>query len=132
MHITHFETGLFLKSEVYNMIQVYGIPNCDSVRKALLWLKQHKVDFTFHDFKKEGITAAELKKWSAKVGWEMLLNKKSTTWRGLSAHEQSVTTQAVAVQRMKQYPSLIKRPVIVYGEELMVGYNEEAYTKKFK
>lgn len=114
------------------MIHVYGIPNCDSVKKALQWLKHQDLAFTFHNFRTDGITAALLKRWSAKAGWEVLLNKKSTTWRGLTPEEQDVTTQAGAVQLMKQYPSLIKRPVIEYNNELLVGYNEEAYTKHLK
>lgn len=114
------------------MIHVYGIPSCDSVRKAQQWLKKHRKQFVFHDFRSEGVTTAMLKKWSAAVGWEVLLNKKSTTWRSLPPEAQDVTTQAKAVQLMNQHPTLIKRPVIEYESGIVVGYNEEAYTKNLK
>ncbi len=90
------------------------------------WFKKNKLGIIFHDYKKEGIRKEKLTAWSKQVGWEILLNKKSTTWRGLSAEEQNkITSQAAAIQLMKQQTSIIKRPVIEASGKLIVGFNEE-------
>lgn len=114
------------------MIHIYGIPNCDSVKKAIQWIKANKLDFTFHDFRIEEITSSKLKKWTNKVGWDVLLNKKSTTWRGLSVEEQSVSNNTQAIKLMVKYLTLIKRPVIEFNDSLLVGFNEEAYSQHLK
>lgn len=112
---------------------IYGIPNCDSVKKAITWLKKEKLDFTFHNFRESGITATKLNAWSKQVGWEKLLNKKSTTWRNLSPGQQAaVTSQSSAVQVMLTHHSIIKRPVIEHKEKLIVGYNETQYAEELK
>ncbi len=112
---------------------VYGIPNCDSVKKATLWLKKEKIDFTFHNFREAGITAARLNTWSKLAGWEKLLNKKSTTWRNLTPEQQAaVTSQKTAVQVMLTHHSIIKRPVIEHKEKIVVGYNESLYEQQLK
>ncbi|HTN07040.1 Spx/MgsR family RNA polymerase-binding regulatory protein [Agriterribacter sp.] len=112
---------------------VYGIPNCDSVKKAILWLKKEKIDFTFHNFRESGITAAKLNAWSKQVGWEQVLNKKSTTWRNLTPGQQAaITNQKAAVQVMLTHHSIIKRPVIEYSGKIMVGYNEARYVQELK
>lgn len=112
---------------------VYGIPNCDSVKKATVWLKNKKLAFTFHNFRESGITAAKLNAWCKQVGWELLLNKKSTTWHGLTPEQQAaVTTQKAAVQVMQTHHSIIKRPVIEYNGKIIVGYNEARYEQEFK
>ena len=116
----------------YSMI-IYGIPNCDSVKKATTWLKKEKIDFTFHNFRESGITAKKLNVWSRQVGWEKLLNKKSTTWRSLSPEQQAaVTSQSAAVQVMLTHHSIIKRPVIEHNGKLIVGYNETQYAEELK
>lgn len=112
---------------------IYGIPNCDTTKLALKWLKDHKVDFSFHDYKKGGITKDKLEEWCKQVGWETLLNKKSTTWRGLTAKEQAATTdQSAAIKIMIENNSIIKRPVIEGSNKLIVGFNEENYSKQLK
>lgn len=112
---------------------VYGIPNCDSVKKATVWLKKEKLTFTFHNFRESGITAAKLNAWCKQVGWELLLNKKSATWRGLTPEQQAaVTTQKAAVQVMQTHHSIIKRPVIEHNGTIIVGYNEARYEQEFK
>ena len=94
-------------------MKVYGIPNCNTVKKALDWLKENYVEYEFHDFKKQGITKEKLKEWSIYAGWEKLVNKKGTTWRALPAEEQQkVTNESVAIELMIEKPSVIKRPVI--------------------
>jgi Spx/MgsR family transcriptional regulator len=116
------------------MYIVYGIPNCDTVKKVFTWLQAHKIPYQFHDYKKEGITPAQLKKWSEQVGWEILLNKKSTTWRELDATTQaSILNEKAAVQLMAKHTSIIKRPVIEKnGEVMAVGFNETAYQNIFQ
>jgi len=114
-------------------LTVYGIPNCDTVKRTMDWLRQHKIVFTFHDYKKEGISKEKLAKWSKQVGWEVLLNKKSTTWKALPASEQEkVTSQATAIELMTGNTSIIKRPVIESGHILIVGFTETEYIKQLK
>jgi len=114
-------------------ITIYGIPNCDVVKKTLTWFKQRPVTIVFHDFRKDGISNNLLKAWSAAVKWETLLNKKSTTWRELSAAEQEkVTSESTAIQLMMDNPTLIKRPVIDFGKGITVGYNETEFLNHLK
>ncbi|MES1226902.1 MAG: ArsC family reductase, partial [Bacteroidota bacterium] len=116
-----------------NSMTVYGIPNCDTIKKTTDWLKKNKIDFSFHDYKKEGITKAKLATWSEKVGWETILSKKSTTWRELSAEEQAkIKSQSAAIKVMMENNSIIKRPVIEAGDKLLVGFNEEQFIKQLK
>ncbi len=116
------------------MYKVYGIPNCDTVKKALTWLKDHNIPFEFHNYKTEGITAEKLKVWSKQVGWEVLLNKKSTTWKGIDpAVQATVTSVKNAVSLMKENTSLIKRPVIELNNEVVgVGFDAASYEEKFR
>jgi len=112
---------------------VYGLPNCDMTQKALGWLKKNKIDIAFHDYKTEGITKEKLSAWSKKKSWEILLNKRSTTWRSLIAAEQEkVKSEADAINLMIKQNSIIKRPVIEYNNQLIVGFNQEEYEKAFK
>jgi len=112
---------------------VYGIPNCDTVKKSLDWLKKNKIDYEFHDYKKSGITKAKLEAWSKKVGWEVLVNKKGTTWRKLTREDQEkITTQSAAIKVMMENNSIIKRPVVEAGEKLLVGFNETDFIKQLK
>ena len=116
------------------MYIVYGIPNCDTVKKTLNWLKAHKIDYQFHDYKKEGVTAARLKSWCKQKGWEVFLNKKGTTWRGIDAAIQAtITNEKNAIKLMSEYHSVIKRPVIEKDETVVaVGFDEAAYQNIFK
>lgn len=112
---------------------VYGIPTCTSVRRAIAWLNRSGIAFTFHDFKKSGITAARLNTWSKEVGWEPLLNKKSTTWRELDAGQKALAVnQKGAIQVMQSNPGLIKRPVIEYEDGIIVGFNESQYEENLR
>ena len=113
---------------------VYGIKNCDTVKKALTWLKAKGIDFEFHDYKTQGISETKLKVWCEQVGWETLLNKKGTTWRKLDeASQASVTNAASAIKIMVANTSVIKRPVIEKnGKVLVVGFDEVVYGEKVK
>jgi arsenate reductase len=116
-----------------NMI-VYGIPNCNTVKKARVWLEENGFDIEFHDFKKKGISVEKLNEWCDAFGWETVLNKKGTTWRGLTKEAQDgITDQASAVALLVQHTSAIKRPVIeVDGEPLLISFSEAAYEKALK
>ncbi|MDE3236032.1 MAG: ArsC family reductase [Bacteroidota bacterium] len=113
-------------------ITVYGIPNCNTVKKAIDWLNEQALAFQFHNYKKEGITKTKLKEWSKIVGWETLLNKKGTTWRGLDAEKQAgIGSEKTAIDLMAEQCSIIKRPVIeINGQLALVGFNEEEYKTK--
>ena len=107
---------------------VYGIPNCDTVKKARTWLTDQGLNAAFHDFKKQGVPEAQLDTWLAELGWETLLNRKGTTWRGLDAATQALAKDAASAQQlMLQWPSLVKRPVVVKGQQVVVGVNPEAW-----
>jgi len=108
-------------------LEMYAIPNCNTVKKARVWLNEHGFDYTFHDYKKEGITAEQLNHWCEQVGWELLLNKRGTTWRKLSDDAKQDINQGKAVALMVQYPSMIKRPVLLHGETILVGFSEADY-----
>ena len=111
---------------------VYGIPNCDTTKKAMTLLKKHKVDFSFHDYKQQGITAKKLEAWCEKMGWETVLNKRSTTWRELDEAEQKkVINQPAAIKLMMKNNSIIKRPIMEVDNKLLVGFNETEYNKFF-
>ncbi len=112
---------------------LFGIPNCNTVKKATDWLKENNITYHFHDYKKQGIDAATLKSWCSQVGWEILLNKKGTTWRGLDGATQAATTnQKKAVQVMIENPSIIKRPVIEHdGKILAIGFDTDKYKAAF-
>ena len=108
-------------------ITLYGIPNCDTTKKVMNWLKKNNIAYAFHDYKQEGITKAKLEAWSKKAGWETVFNKRSTTWRELPAVEQNkVTDQSSAIKVMIENNSIIKRPIIESRGELIIGYNEGA------
>ncbi|MBT0587296.1 ArsC family reductase [Alteromonas oceanisediminis] len=115
-------------------ITVYGIKQCDSVKKAQKWFAQHGVEYQFHDFRSDGLSSEWLVQVEAKVGWETLLNKRSTTFRELDDANKSALTQAKALQLMSQHPTLIKRPVVVHGEleKVVVGFKADHYEQEFK
>ncbi|GAC1444133.1 MAG: ArsC family reductase [Sediminibacterium sp.] len=115
------------------MYMIYGIPNCDTVKKTLNWFKEHKLDHAFHDYKKKGISATQLKTWCRQLGWEPLLNKKGTTWRKLpEAIQVSITSEAKAIALMAHETSIIKRPVIERGDNVVtVGFDERVYREIF-
>lgn len=112
---------------------VYGIPNCDTTKKAIALLKKHQVDFYFHDYKQLGITMQKLEGWCEKAGWEIILNKRSTTWRELDEAEQKkVINQPAAVKLMMKNNSIIKRPIIEFDKQIVVGFNEDEIKRAIK
>jgi len=112
------------------MTTLYGIPNCDTVKRARAWLDDHGVSYRFHDFRKAGVPEAELDRWLAAPGWEALVNRRGTTWRGLDeATRQSVVDAPSARAVLLAHPSLIKRPVVNWGPErdVTTGFDAERW-----
>ncbi|KHK92476.1 ArsC family reductase [Novosphingobium malaysiense] len=105
-------------------IAFYGIPNCDTVKKARKWLEGQGIDYTFHDYKKEGADPAKLQSWIAQAGWEKVLNRAGTTFRKLPDEEKSDLDGDKAVRIMQANPSTIKRPVVEYDGGLLVGFKQ--------
>ena len=114
------------------MTLLYGIPNCDTVKKARAWLAERGVEVVFHDYKKQGVPEAELRAWVKRLGWEALLNRKGTTWRKLDAATQAGVVDAdSAIALMLAQPSVIRRPVLVRGDALRVGFDAADWVKLF-
>ena len=112
---------------------LYGIPNCDTVKKARTWLAEHGHDFTFHDFKKQGLERATVAAWLAQLDWEVLVNRKGTTWRGLpDERKAAVVDKASALALMLEFPSVVKRPVLEGAGATSVGFSPAMYADKFK
>ena len=113
-------------------ITIYGIPNCDTMKKARAWLEGHGVPYAFHDYKKDGIDRARLETWCKEVGWEVLLNRAGTTFRKLADADKETIDRRKAVALMLAQPSLIKRPVLEAGKgKLVVGFKPEIYADTF-
>ena len=113
------------------MLKVFGIPNCDTVKKSQKWLKDRGIKFEFHDYKKQDITKKQLSDWCTKVEWGKLLNKRSRTWKELKESDRSNITKAKAITLMQEYPTLIKRPVIQNENTITVGFDENVFTQEF-
>jgi len=113
------------------MTILFGIPSCDSIRKAKKWLTDHNIEFKFHDFKKQGVPEKALKQWIKQVGWEALLNKRGTTLRQLDDSLKNTVNEKSAIQIMLANPSIIKRPVLDIDGQYNVGFTEQNYSDLF-
>lgn len=111
------------------MTILFGISNCDTVRKARHWLSTHDVDFEFHDFRKDGLERATLERWCQSLGWEALLNKRSTSWRNIADEEKAALDETKAIDLMLETPTLIKRPVLVLDDDVVLGYSDKQYSQ---
>ena len=109
--------------------RLYGIKNCDTMKKAWTWLDQHGVAYDFHDYKKAGVDRATLEGWAKQVGWEVLLNRAGTTFKRLPDADKQGIDERKAIDLMLAQPSMIKRPVLDVGGKLLVGFKHEAYEK---
>jgi arsenate reductase len=110
---------------------IYGIKNCDTMKKARAWLDERRVEYAFHDYKTAGIERGKLQSWATQVGWESLLNRAGTTFRKLADKDKEGLTEAKAIKLMLEQPSLIKRPVIETQAQLLVGFKPEQYQSIF-
>lgn len=106
------------------MTTLYGIPNCDTVKKARQWLETKGIDYHFHDFRKDGVDQKRLSHWLAELGWETLVNRRSTTWRGLDEKQKAIGSNQDAMKLLLDNPTLIKRPVIESANTLLAGFKE--------
>ena len=115
------------------MYTIYGIPNCNTVKKATQWFIQNRIPYTFHNYQKMGISPEKLTIWAQQVGWELLINRKGTTWRKNSeGNEKLVQTEKGTLQLLSTQTSIIKRPVIEKNDKVMiVGYDEDQYLSLF-
>ena len=108
-------------------VVIYGIKNCDTMKKARTWLDGHGVAYDFHDYKSAGVSRAALETWAGQVGWETLLNRSGTTFRALPDADKQGLNQDKAIALMLAQPSMIKRPVLDLGDRLLVGFKPDAY-----
>ena len=113
------------------MMILYGIKNCDTVKKARRWLEANDVDYNFHDFRADGLDQATIESWLKTVSWEVLLNKRGTTWRKLEDQRKEQLDEAIAVELMLANPTLIKRPVVTANDDCLVGFKETDYATYF-
>lgn len=112
-------------------ITIYGIKNCDTMKKARAWLDGHGIAYAFHDYKTAGITKDQLTNWAGTVGWEILLNRAGTTFRKLADADKTDLNEAKAIGLMLAQPSMIKRPVLDTGETLLIGFKPDIYENAF-
>lgn len=113
------------------MTTIYGIPNCDTIKKARKWLEQNNIDYTFHDYRQDGLDASLLASFMEKLSWEELLNKRSTSFRNLEDDIKNNLNQQTATDAMLAQPTLIKRPVVITNEHAAVGFKADNFAKIF-
>ena len=114
------------------MITVYGIKNCDTVKKALKWLADHNIEHKLHDYRVEGLDTAFLQQAEAQFGWENLVNKRSTTWRNLDESVKNSLSKTTALSVLAENPTLIKRPIILQDGKTLIGFDAKEYEAAFK
>jgi arsenate reductase len=112
--------------------RLYGIRNCDTMKKAFAWLEAKKIAYDFHDYKKEGVPPGKLKEWAARAGWEKLANMRGPTWRKIPEAKRENLTEARALALLEQNSSAIKRPVVEAGSTLLVGFEPAEYEAKLR
>ena len=115
-------------------LSMFGIPNCNTIKKAKDWLNVQQIDFEFHNYKKDGIDEATIQGWVKHVGWNVLLNTRGTTWKKLSAEDKAGINETRAIELMATYPSMIKRPVLLDLDSpasILIGFDEVAYENFF-
>jgi len=110
---------------------LYGIKNCDTIKKARKFLDARAVNYTFHDFREDGLNPVQLSAWAAELGWENLLNKRSTTWRQLPDETKDNMSEVLALMVMEDQPTLIKRPVLELPDRVLLGFSEKTYSDSF-
>jgi len=112
-------------------VTLFGIANCDTVKKARRWLDQRQIPYQFHDFRKDGLSTAQVNAWLSVLNWEDLLNKRGRTWCELPDKEKQVTSARQVPDLCCKYPTLIKRPVLVSGKKILIGFDPDSYSSLF-
>lgn len=112
-------------------VTIYGIANCDTIKRARRWLDRKKIEYIFHDYRKQGLDAEQLRQWVDVLGWQALLNKRGTTWRKLADDIKDNIDQASAIDIMLENPAIIKRPLLVKGNEMLLGFSDSQYRALF-
>ena len=114
------------------MNTLYGIKNCDTMKKARKWLAENQIEYHFHDYRKDGLEKKQLQAWSKSLGWETLLNRRGTTWRKLPEEVRNRINEKTAIELMLEQPAMIKRPLLDTGSGLYAGFSPENYKQLFK
>ncbi len=114
------------------MIILYGISNCDTVRRARKWLDEREIAYAFHDHRKDGVNPVQLRDWVAELGWEALLNKRGTTWRQLPEATRTHMDEALAIAVMEDQPAIIKRPLLDTGQRRVLGFVADEWKLLFQ
>lgn len=112
------------------MIHIYGIKNCDTMKKAFKWLDDQGIDYQFHDYKKVGVNKEQAQEWLAQLGWENVINKRGTTWRKLDDAVKDTMNETMALDVIIDQPSIIKRPLLIKNDEIILGFKAEDYSAK--
>jgi arsenate reductase len=118
--------------ENFSPVKIFGIKNCDTMKKAMNWLTENGIAYEFIDTKKAGVAEAHLPDWNRRLGWEALLNTRGLMWKKLTDEERSAVDAEKALKLMARYPSLIKRPLLDTGKHLLLGFSPETYAREFK
>ena len=113
------------------MTTLYGIKNCDTIKKSRIWLSANNIDYTFHDYRQNGLDEQWLKAAEQALGWELMLNKRGTTFRQLTEEQKQGLDKNTALLLMLEYPAMIKRPILIYNNKYFIGFKAEQYTKAF-
>jgi arsenate reductase len=111
------------------MVRIYGIKNCDTMKKAFAWLDAHKVPYEFHDYKKEGVPPGKLASWAERAGWEKLANVRGPTWRNIPDAQKENLDQSRALNLLEQNSSAIRRPIVEAGDKLLIGFDPAEFEK---
>jgi Spx/MgsR family transcriptional regulator len=113
------------------LITLYGIKNCDTVKKARVWLEERGIDYSFHDFREDGIDESRVREWLAELGWQELVNRRSTSWKSMDAGTREKMDADRALREILRQPTLIKRPLLDTGKQRFVGFSAEDYERIF-
>ena len=113
------------------MTTIYGIKNCDTMKKAFRWLDEHNVAYKFHDYRKDGLDKALIESWVAQLGWEQVVNKRGTTWRQLDKDVQETMNSETVINVLMEKPAMIKRPLLDHDGNLTLGFKAEQYSAIF-
>ena len=113
------------------MVIMYGIKNCDTIKKARKFLDTHNIEYVFHDFREDGLNPVQLRSWMNQLGWEKLINKRSTTWRNLPDETKQNMNETLALVVAEDQPTIIKRPVLELPDKVVVGFSEKMYSDLF-